>query len=191
MVSRHRPQPDEVEQLLLNAQLRDELEPYLDESLQKVNIRELPTPAENEFLASILAWERAPVLPIREWFSPPLELPNPDTLDDLEIHERLWDTIYKLYSRRIVLDFTDHLTDRQLYRLLYRDILPSREKKIELPKNYLHWDCAETDGGDNPETWLQYYATDEERETWAEETGLPLPPRKTPPYCRKMPRRPL
>ena len=49
---------DEVDQLLLNAQLRDELEPYLDESVDLVNVRNKPTSFENEYLASMLAWER-------------------------------------------------------------------------------------------------------------------------------------
>ena len=190
MVMHQRPRPEEVEQLLLNAQLRDELEPYLDESLSCVNVQEVPTPVENEFLASILAWERAPVLTISQWFEPELVLPNPDSLDDLELHQLLWDTIHNLYSKRIVLDFTDHLTDRELYRIVVRDILPSPEKKIDLPKNYLHWNCAEADS-DNQEIWLTYYATEAEREIWAEETGLPLPPAETPPYRRKMPSRPL
>jgi len=190
MVMSQRPRPEEVEQLLLNAQLRDELEPYFDESLSCVNVREVPTPVENEFLASILAWERAPVLPISQWFEPELVLPNPDSLEEFELHSTLWDTIHKLYSKRIVLDFTDHLTDRELYRIVCRDILPSREKKIDLPKNYLHWNCAEADD-DDPETWLTFYATDVEREAWAEETGQWLPPAKTPPYPRKMPNRPL
>jgi len=191
MVMSRRPQPDEVEQLLLNAQLRDELEPYLDESLTCVNVRELPTSKENEFLASILAWERAPVLPICEWFDPPLVLPNPATINDATVHDILWEAIHKLYARHIVLDFTEHLSDRELYSLLYRDILPSAEKKIDLPRNYLHWDCADIDGSDIPDIWLRYYATNEEREVWAEETSLPLPPAELPPYPRKMPCRPL
>ena len=190
MVMSRRPRPEEVEQLLLNAQLRDELEPYLDESLSCVNVREVPTPVENEFLASILAWERAPELPISQWFDPELALPNPDALDDAELHEALWDAIHQLYAKRIVLDFTDHLTDRELYRIVFRDILPSREKKIDLPKNYLHWNCAEADDEDH-QIWLTYYATELERIAWAEETGLPLPVAEIPPYPRKMPSRPL
>jgi hypothetical protein len=43
-----------------------------------------------------------------------------------------------LFEQRIVLDFTDHLTDRQLYTLIYRDILPSPEKKIDNLSSYLH-----------------------------------------------------
>jgi hypothetical protein len=190
MVMSQRPCPEEVEQLLLNAQLRDELEPYLDESLSCVNVREVPTPVENEFLASILAWERAPVLPISQWFEPELIVENPDVLDDGEIHRGLWDAIHKLYSKRIVLDFADHLTDRELYGIIFRDILPSREKKIDLAKNYLHWNCAEADD-DGPDTWLQFYASEVERAVWADETGLPLPPALDPPHPRKMPSRPL
>jgi hypothetical protein len=183
-----RPNSDEVDQLLLNAQLRDELEPYLDESVSLVNFRQMPTPVENEFLESMLAWERAPALPISQWFEPELQLPRPETLDDLRLSEELWDTIHRLYDKRIVLEFTDHLSDRELYCLIYRDILPSSEKKVDVPRNYLHWHCLDHSG--EPEMWLRYYASSEERRAWAEETGLPLPPSEPPPYPRKLPRRP-
>ena len=180
--------PDEVDQLMLNAKLRDELEPFLDESVHILDCRRLPTDAENEFLAQMLAWERAPVLPISQWFTPELALPAPDKLSDRELRKLLTATIEQLYSRRIVLDFTDHLSDRQLYCLIARDILPSPEKKLDLPRNYLHWHFLDVEA--QPETWLSYYASDEERDAWAAETGQPLPPRRTPPFPRKMPRRP-
>ena len=122
---------------MLNAKLRDELEPFLDESVDLLNLSRLSTPRENEFLASMLAWERAPVLEIGDWFEPQLTLPHPDGLTDDEIYQLLWETIHQLYDQRIVLEFTDHLSDRQLYCLIYRDILPAAEKKIDLPKNYL------------------------------------------------------
>ena len=56
MVSPNRQKPGEVEQLLLNADLRDELERYFDESISRVNIQHLTLSAENDFLASMLAW---------------------------------------------------------------------------------------------------------------------------------------
>ena len=182
------PHSDEVDQLLLNARLRDELEPYLDESVNLLNTRRLPTPMENEFLASMLAWERAPVLPISQWFQPELVLAHPDTLTDDQLKDSLWEVIQQLYDARIVLDFTDHLADRQLYTLIFRDILPSPEKKIDLPKNFLHWHCL--DDNDEPEIWLRYYASQQEREAWFAETGIPLPKSEQPPFPRKMPRRP-
>lgn len=183
------PESDEVDQLLLNAQLRNDLEPFVDESLDLARLRHMPTAAENDFLASMLAWERAPVLPIAQWFDPELCLAAPDGLQDGELHKGLWDTINQLYSQHIVLDFTDHLSDRALYCLIYRDILPSSEKKIDQPKHYLHWDCL--DAVHSPEDWLRYYASRQERSQWATEADWPLPPSEPAPFPRKMPRRAL
>lgn len=190
MVTPHHPMPDdEVDQLLLNAQLRDELEPYLDESIELVNVRNMPTRDENEFLASMLEWERAPVLPINQWFQPSLNPPSPDSLNDQQLHNVLWDTIQALFAKRIVLDFTHHLSDRQLYRLIFRDILPSLEKKIERTRTYLHWLCIDPES--DADIWLRYYATEEEREGWATESNKTLPPSELPPYPRRVPRGPM
>lgn len=190
MTDSHQPvHGDEVDQLLINARLRDELEPFLDEAVQLVDLRRLPTQTENEFLQSMLEWERAPMLPISQWFQPELVLPHPDTLSNRQLHQVLWETIHRLYSQRIALDFTDHLSDRELYCLIYRDILPSCEKKISRSQAFLHWYCL--DAADNPEIWLRYYASPQERAAWRADSGLPLPPSQPPPFPRNMPRRPL
>ena len=88
--------------------------------------------------------------------------------------------------KRVVLDFTDHLTDRELYCLIVRDILPSPEKKIDNSSSYLHWDCSDASG--DAQLWLRYYATAEEREQWADDFGGVLPPheesRHTAAICR-------
>ncbi len=98
-------------------------------------------------------------------------------------------TIEKLFEKRVVLDFTDHLSDYQLYGLIFRDILPSHEKKLERRTSYLHWDCANIE--ENPDIWLRYYATPMERKMWAEEYDQPLPPHDEPPFRRETPRAPL
>ena len=126
------PQASELDELMRNAELRDELEPYYDESISRVSVQQLPLTVENEYLASMLAWEVAPVLPIFRWFDPELRPPRPDVLSDPDLHDILWDIVQKLFEKRIVLDFTEHLSDRQLYMLIYRHILPSREKKVDL-----------------------------------------------------------
>ncbi len=184
----HRSADDDVEQLLLNARLRDELEPFYDESLRLLSGHRMPTPTENEFLASMLAWERAPVLPISQWFEPELVLAHPETLGDRDLCGELAAVIRRLFDKRIVLEYTDHLSDRQLYCLIYRDILPSPEKRIDLPGNYLHWHCLDYE--QDPDSWLTYYASDDERQRWEEETGDIAPPAKVPPYRRRLPRRP-
>ena len=189
MIFPHKPHSDDVDHLLRNAQLRDALEPLYDESICRVNVEVMTTGAENDFLESMLEWERAPMLPICEWFDPKLELPHPDRLDDIALRSVLYSTIDRLFAKHIVLDFTDHLADRQLYCLVYRDILPAHEKMIRRKNNYLHWDCANVEG--DPDAWLRYYASEDERQTWAEETGGHLPQVDEPPHPRDLPRAPL
>ena len=189
MARKEQQMSEDVEHLLLNAQLRDELEPLYDESIGRVNAEIMSTSTENEFLASMLEWERAPILPISQWFAPELMLPHPESLSDDELHEKMWNTIQALFDKRIVLDFTDHLTDRELYCMIFRDILPAHEKKIDRANNRLHWDCA--NAGGNPDIWLRYYASEEDRQNWASETGGSLPPREEPPNRRRLPRTPL
>jgi hypothetical protein len=186
----HHPDPEEVECLIRNGELRTAIEPYLDESIWEIDFRGLPTPVENRFLESMLAWELAPLAPIARWFDPPLALQPASTLDDEQLRDRLWRVVEQLYAKRIVLDFTDHLSDRELYALIRRDILPATVKQVDLPDNYFHWDCSATEDGD-PTVWLAYYASDEERETWRLEEGRDLPPRQVPPYPRALPAAPV
>ncbi len=176
---------NEVEQLLLNARLREEMEPFRDESVDLVDPRHMTTWAENEFLELMLDWECAPVLPIGHWFSPPLELPLPAQLDDQQLHQHLWDAIHRLYEQAIVLAYTDHLSDRQLYSILVRDILPAAEKKMPQRDGYLFW-CF-TDPDEDPETWLRFYASEAQRSRWADETSQPIPDSEPLPHPRKLP----
>ncbi|MDO4550647.1 MAG: hypothetical protein Q4C96_05295 [Planctomycetia bacterium] len=176
---------DEVDALILNAELRSELEPYYDESIAKVETGQLPLGLENEYLASMLAWETAPSLPIYQWFTPPLKPVSPHRMPEKELHDALWELIYRLYSKQIVLDFTDHLSDLELYLLICHDILPCREKMLERRNGFLHWDCAGIN--ENPELWLTYYATTQQREIWEEMNEKMAPYHEDPPYSRDLP----
>ena len=205
MQSFNTPTAAEIDCLLLNAELRDAIEPHLDdETLADIDFRGMPTEIENRYLESMLAWEHAPLTPVARWFSPPLVLPAASSLDDEQIRERLWLTIDRLYAQRIVLDFTDHLSDRELYLLIRRDLLPTPVKRVDLPDNYFHWDCStvgqppEMDFGQwLPEAvadsliWLTYYADDAERAEWEADFGVELPPREVPPYPRALPSAPV
>ncbi|MEM9644750.1 MAG: hypothetical protein AAF989_07140 [Planctomycetota bacterium] len=173
---------DEVDLLMDNARLRDELEPYRDDSIDDPTTRRMPLLKENEYLASILAWERAPAMPIAQWFTPQLKLPPSETLEDAQIQAHLQRVIQKLFSEKIILRFTDHLSDRELYRVIRRDILPCCEKKVDLPGNALEWRCVE----DN-ETWLRYYANPVERRRFQEEHDVDLPDTEVARYPRKLP----
>jgi hypothetical protein len=177
--------PEEVEQLLINARLRDALDPYVDDSMLPLKSRRLTTAAENEFLASLLAWERAPVEPISRWFDPELVLPHPEQLSEEGLRDALRQAIDRLYQRRIVLQWTDHLSDRQLYLILYRDLLPTEQKNLDLRDQYQVWRFLDIE--EDTELWLRYYATDEERRDWSECSGEPPPPAERAPYPRLLP----
>ncbi|MDA9856904.1 hypothetical protein N9D23_02200 [Rubripirellula sp.] len=172
---------EEVDLMLTNARLRDELEPYRDESIDP-SVSRMSLQDENEYLASMLAWEKAPALPIASWFSPVLELPSPDLLDDEELSSLLLVTVEKLYSARVILRYTDHLSDRDLYKIIYRDILPCCEKKVELPGKFLEWRCME-----DTDVWLRFYADAIERRRFQEEFEVELPPSETPMHKRQLP----
>ena len=87
-----------------------------------------------------------------------MELPSPESIDDETLSALLATTIERLYSEKVVLRYTDHLSDRELYKIIYRDILPCCEKKVELPGKFLEWRCIE-----DHDTWLRYYADAIER----------------------------
>jgi hypothetical protein len=175
----------DIDLLMQNAKLRDEMEPFLDESVFLVDLDKMSIRHENEFLMSLLAWEKAPVLPISQWFEPELVMPDHQTLTDTEVKHQLHQMIGRLYEKNILLLHTDHLSDRQLYCLIARDILPAEEKKVVLAGKFLKWQCL--DIVEDEESWLRFYATSEERHNWAEETGLKLPPRESIPFPRKLP----
>ncbi|MEM9412045.1 MAG: hypothetical protein AAGA30_13085 [Planctomycetota bacterium] len=175
----------EIELILTNARLRDEIEPFLDESLDVVDLDQMPTDRENEYLESMLAWEKAPVLPINQWFDPPLAMPAHDTLGQNELRQQLYQIIGRLYEKNITLAMTEHLSDRQLYCLIARDILPAQEKRILVSSNNIRWQCI--DPVLEEENWLRYYATELDREAWQIETGLKLPPCQSVPFPRKLP----
>ena len=175
----------DVDQLMLNARLRDDLEPYWDEAIHLVDTHRMSTDQENQYLASMLDWERAPVLPISRWFEPELTLPHPDQVPKEELRTRLTETLERLFQQHVTLEMTDHLSDRELYCILLRDILPSEEKKLPTAAHPLSWHCLDME--DDQETWLRYYASQEERTTWQSETGFPLPSVKPLPHARSLP----
>lgn len=175
----------EVDHLLLNAQLRYELEPYIDESVTTIDMDQMPTEQENLFLASMLAWEKAPVEAIENWFDPPLRLPMARSLTDAQVEEINAITICMLYEKGVVLEYTDHLNDRELFAMIQRDILPSEEKRVEIPGKKLHWQCI--DPRFEEQTWLTYYADDLEREIWESKNGQAAPTRLPVPYPRETP----
>ena len=65
-----------------------------------------------------------------------IQVPPEESLDDPALSSRLWDIIDALAHLQVALEFTDHLTDRQLYRTLVNETLV---QEIHLPTHPATW----------------------------------------------------
>jgi len=128
-------------------------------------------------------WMPARAILIREGFTPLAVA----ALDDAQLRGRLWELIYALAARRIFLNYTDHLSDIALYKLLddfldedCADCPPQAETNLRL-------DMSERGNAsdDGSHTWLRYYADDTERAYWRHGfPDTPVPSREKPPHDR-------
>jgi len=116
---------------------------------------------------------------------PPVDFPDASSMDDLELHEVLWQKVNELAERRIFLDQTDHLSDRELYEVL--SSVEMREATTEIvPENEaIHYDILGGYSEEDTQLYLKYYADEITREEWvADEPDYPLPDKETPPFTR-------
>ncbi len=134
--------------------------------------------SELAFLEHIYALEKAPsVTHAHQLISRGIRLPPPDDLDDTHLHLKLREVIQGLAELRVFLEFTDHLSDREVYELLWYDLL-----------NEITFDMSGCKDGathlpllndSDMDTYLACYASDEERAHWAsQDPDTPLPPRR-------------
>ncbi len=113
-------------------------------------------------------------------------LPPPDSLRDVELHTKLWEVINKLAELRVFLYHTDHLSDQDLYHLLWDDLL--REETVIMPPSpdsAYHLDILGGCSEEDIQIGLKYYDDQNERAHWHE--SFPediIPDHEDPPYDR-------
>ena len=113
-----------------------------------------------------------------------LQLPPVDQVAAGDLKELLMKLVHTLADLRVYLIHTDHLNDRELYQQLTQHALHDQIRDVE-PAG----DMAYVIGliGDKPEhldTYLQFYASDEERAELLKRAPEILPPRRDPPHDR-------
>ena len=144
-------------------------------------------PAVREaFLEHVLEFEsQVSVRPLDALISDGFDAQPPEKLDDAALTVKLWELIRALADRHLFLERTDHLSDRELYTWLRDDALREEYEGFGVMMGDWHLDVL---GGCSEEDLIldmRFYASDEERERWAEEfPDFPMPPRKKPPYDR-------
>jgi hypothetical protein len=142
---------------------------------------------EEEFLEHILFMERVGEQPLFDLLEKGgVQLPPSASMDDTQLHAKLWDVINGIALLGCYLSSTDHLSDRQLYEVLGTQIL--REPTSVCPGNpnaSCHIDIL---GGCSKEDLLirlKYYADEEERLSCEEEFPDDMvPPHEPLPYDR-------
>jgi hypothetical protein len=112
----------------------------------------------------------------------------PSELDDRQLPGRLWEWLYAAAARRFFICSTDHLSDRELYTLLWEQWLD--EPTADIPPE------AETNtttiisefnarGMTHEEIWLRYYADQADHALWhSTDPEFVFPPHQDPPYDR-------
>lgn len=105
-----------------------------------------------------------------------IEMPDDATLDDEEVHRRLGEVIVGMKAIGVVVEFTDHLSDRELYRYL-GEALKEETILTDDPNSTWHLSPFGTGSEEENEIYLRYYAGDEERKRCAAE-GITVPPRE-------------
>jgi hypothetical protein len=115
-----------------------------------------------------------------------LQIPLPAALDDTQLKAKLWEIINAMAHLGCYLSSTDHLSDRQLYELLWDDILP--EPTAVCPGDSgaaCHIDILGGCSAEDLELRLKYYADEDERDAWASEfPDYVIPPHEPLPYDR-------
>ena len=115
-----------------------------------------------------------------------IELPAPETLDDASVTVKLWEVIHALDELHVLLECTNHLSDRELYIQLW-----SHSLRVEVPVSDndgdgdWHLDMVSTGSESNVRAWLMYYADEKSRQHWQNDfPDYAMPPREKPPYDR-------
>ena len=114
-------------------------------------------------------------------------LPPPDSFTENSVHEKLWEVIHALARRHHFLDCTDHLSDLELYRQLWDEVLKLSVPELspEMGDFACQIDLVGGGAGNSIQLMLRYYASEEDRERWARDNpGQPLPDLADPPHDR-------
>jgi len=184
----HREEPNRpLDQQSRIEQLRRQLHELSEGQFLEGDMGDCPPDLKEQFLQRVLEFESRPrttlkvVLEERGW-----RFMEPVALSRHEVGRHLWELIRAMASVHVYLDFTAHMSDRELYDYRWNPALV--EEDVYLPDDPA-WICQIDPIGSGSEEhtrlYLRYYADEFWRESWTQEFPEDsLPARETPPYDR-------
>ncbi|MFZ0427736.1 MAG: hypothetical protein WAO20_06440, partial [Acidobacteriota bacterium] len=114
-----------------------------------------------------------------------VEMPPPEGLTDEQVSAKLWEVVRVLERLQVYITSTDHLSDRELYTHLWSDALREDAMICSVPGFSWNIDVIGSGSEEDTETWLRYYASEQDRKRWARDwPGSPLPEHDDLPYDR-------
>lgn len=150
-------------------------------------VDQLPPEIEEVFWQQIIAYETAEAVSLFDLLTAGgVSLPAPVLVHEERIVDKLWEVIYFLAAHGCYLESTDHLSDRELYTVLWEKLL--REPAIlfpDDPRYAYHLDIIGSGSREDQRLFLTYYADENDRRLWAGEwPHEPLPAAIPRPYDR-------
>jgi hypothetical protein len=152
----------------------------------------VPLDVQERFWQRVLDYEKNPhpERKVRELLAEDGIFPLPvEGLPDEEIEPQLDQLISALFRRGLLLNQTNHLSNRELYLLLVNQVLEMEIEAFPIDSGWFtHVSLSEwgaPDGDESTQVYLRYYAGESERREWAEDfPDRPLPPSQEPPHDR-------
>src|SRR3990172_8364745 len=130
-----------------------------------------PTEVQEQFQKNVDAFEQAKWgQPFQVLVDSGISLPPHDKLADTELNAKLWEAINALALMGAYLEHTDHLSDRELYILLWGDVLLEEIVFQSGDMNLAcHIDLIGSGSEEDNNIYLKYYADEDDRTLWVKE----------------------
>jgi len=146
----------------------------------------LPPEIQEAFWQHVISFEQAPRTTLfQKLIDLHVELPAPEEINESELTNKLWEIIYRLAEMKTFIEQTDHLSDRELYTLLWSEILRDGIILVSDDSTRQHIDLVGSGSEQDTFLWLKYYADEETRNSWLKEfPDYEMPPHEDPPYSR-------